>query len=68
MGLDEDEGEMNLVVTLPPEMPLVLLLLSASYLVCVLVFAWALRRAPEGFEDKLGYQPGRQPIDDDQVS
>ena len=47
-------------------MSLVILCLSAMYVVCVLVIARALLRAPEGFENKYGYQPGRQPVDDEQ--
>jgi hypothetical protein len=46
-------------------MSLVIILLSAVYAVCVLVLARALIRAPEGFENELGYQPGRQPVDDE---
>ncbi len=49
-------------------MSLALLFLSAMYVVCVLVFARALLRAPEGFENEFGYQPGRQPVDDDEQS
>lgn len=45
----------------------VLLFLLASYLVCVLVFARAVLRAPEGFQTELGYKSGRQPIDEEQV-
>ena len=37
------------------------------YLACVVVFARALMRAPEGFENELGYQAGCQPADDEQV-
>ena len=48
-------------------MSLVLWILAASYLVCVLVLARALLRAPEGFEDERGFQHGRQPIADEQV-
>ena len=47
-------------------MSLVILCLSAMYVVCVLVIARALLRAPEGFENEFGYQAGRQPVDDDQ--
>ena len=66
MELDESESKRSFGSFYTPEMLLVFILLSAMYLVCVLVFARALRRAPEGFEDELGYQPGRQPVDDDQ--
>jgi len=66
MKLDAPDLKMSLVAIFTPEMSLVIILLSVSYLVCVLVFARALRRAPEGFENELGYQPGRQPVDDDQ--
>ncbi len=41
--------------------------LAASYLVCVLVLARALLRAPEGFEDESGFQRGRQPVADEQL-
>ena len=67
MRLDELESKMSLVAIFTPEMSLVLILLSAMYIVCVLVFARALLRAPEGFENELGYQPGRQPVDDEQI-
>ncbi|MCS6243209.1 MAG: hypothetical protein H2172_05030 [Opitutus sp.] len=66
MKLDAPELKMSLVAIFTPEMSLVLILLSAMYVVCVLVIARALLRAPEGFENELGYQPGRQPVDDDQ--
>ena len=66
MGLDAPELKLSFVAIFTPEMSLVFILLSAMYVVCVLVFARALLRAPEGFENELGYQPGRQPVDDDQ--
>ena len=57
---------MSLAAVPKPKMSLVFLLLAASYLVGVLVFARALQRAPEGFESESGYQPGRQPVEDEQ--
>ncbi len=59
---------MSFVNSPTPEMSLALLFLSAMYLACVFVFARALMRAPEGFENELGYQAGRQPVDDDEQS
>jgi len=67
MELDEPVLKMSLVGVPTPEMSLVIILLSAMYVVCVLVFARALLRAPEGFENDLGYQAGRQPVDDDEI-
>ena len=40
-------------------------ILAAIYLVCVLVLARALLRAPEGFEDERGFHQGRNPVVDD---
>jgi hypothetical protein len=66
MELDEADLKMSFSSIYTPEMSLVIILLSAMYVVCVLVFARALLRAPEGYENEFGYQPGRQPVDDDE--
>ncbi len=46
-------------------MMIVAFIISCVYLFGLIVLAAALFRAPEGFEDKEGFHPGRGPLTDD---